>query len=105
MKYANVIQGKYSKEAEVASVAAFEAGRIAMKGLLEAKSRSGDHNNNNTLGVSSKGGIDLVTKYDKACESYIFEFHFIDWMQINSDSSDFPMESRFSDDLSARRVL
>ena len=74
MKYANVIKGKYSKEAEVASVAVFEAGRIAMEGLLEAKSRSGDHNNNNTLGVSSKGGIDLVTtKHDKACESYIFE--------------------------------
>ena len=73
MKHANVIKGKYSKEAEVATVAAFEAGRIAMKGLLEAKSRSGDHNNNSTLGVSSKGGIDLVTKYDKACEKYIFE--------------------------------
>ena len=57
MKYANVIKGKYSKEAEVASVAAFEAGRIAMEGLLEAKSRSGDHNNNNTLGVTQKGAL------------------------------------------------
>ena len=73
MKYANVIKGKYSKEAEVASVAAFEAGRIAMEGLLEAKSRSGDHNNNISLGVSSIGGSDLVTKYVKAGENYIFE--------------------------------
>ena len=53
MKYANVIQGKYSKEAEVASVA---ASRLASyERLLEAKSKSGDHNNNNTLGVTSKG--------------------------------------------------
>ena len=73
MEFVNVIKGKYSKEAEVASGAAFEAGRLAMKGLLEAKNRSEENNNNNTLGVSSKGGIDLVTEYDKACEKYIFE--------------------------------
>ena len=48
-----------------ASHAARSAGNLAMK-LINSLDAGG--NNDNALGVISKGGIDLVTAVDKKCE-------------------------------------
>eukprot|EP00945_MAST-04E_sp_MAST-4E-sp1_P005529 g5529.t1 len=53
-----------------ASHAARSAGNLAMK-LINSLDAGG--NNDNALGVISKGGIDLVTAVDKKCEENIFQ--------------------------------
>jgi fructose-1,6-bisphosphatase/inositol monophosphatase family enzyme len=87
--FATVIKGKYCKEAEIAIIAAVEAGSLALQGIKRAKALN-VNNNNDSLGVSSKGGIDLVTKYDKGCETLIFNKlreHFPNYEFIGEESS------------------
>lgn len=89
-KYVNIINGKYCEEAKIATLAALEAGHFALEGQKQAKANVSVNNNNDSLGVLSKGGIDLVTKYDKGCEKLIFDRlreHFASYEFIGEESS------------------
>ena len=54
-KYVNIIKGKYSEEAKIATLAALEAGHFALEGQKQAKANVSVNNNNDSYSSEING--------------------------------------------------